>query len=66
MTREERGYYLKQRLAAILMLICSAVPIVVAQDGTAFIFMLPFCIWMGMTKQKVFIFDDEIESEEEA
>lgn len=62
---KEEKYYLKQRLVAILMLICSAVPIVVAQDGTAFIFMLPFCIWLGMTKKKVFL-DDEIESEEEA
>lgn len=62
---KEEKYYLKQRLVAILMLICSAIPIVVAQDGTAFVFMLPFCIWMGVTKQKVFL-DDEIESEEEA
>lgn len=64
MTREEK-YYLKQRLAAILMLICSAVPIVVAQDGTAFVCMLPFCIWMGLTKKKIFL-DNEIESEKEA
>ena len=64
---KEKKYYLKQRSAAILMLICSAVPVVVSQDGTAFLVMLPFCIWMGVTKTKVFIFDDdEIESEEEA
>ena len=54
--QKEHVYYLKQRLAGLVMLICGMIIPLIDGDATVSLFALPLGIFLLFTREKVMIF----------